>query len=182
MGIKKSLTKTWDNICERTGFEFIKMPLRYASDENEVTLAVPGYRQTKSYSCGYVAGLMVLHTFYPKKSVTKFYCAVNPHRDWGTSTTKLIKALRMSGVGIARKTHVSFEELKNAINQGFPILTAIKRTRDIEHWVAIFGVGVEPNRIFLAGNSTVGGHVMTWPMFKKIWNTEREILVCWGAK
>ncbi len=45
-----------------------------------MTLAVPGYRQVESDTCGFAAGLMVLHTFHPRADIDAFYRRVRPTR------------------------------------------------------------------------------------------------------
>ena len=116
-----------DKAADRAEIAYHGQWLTRVDSDVAVTLAVPGYRQTHSYTCGFVAGLMVLHTFRPRASSTVFYYKVSPDEDTGTSTTALVRALRQSNIGVSRRTNLSFAGIQGAINDGFPVITCIRK-------------------------------------------------------
>ena len=189
MGISEIAIKIRDDITIATGVVVVRDLLTFsdADDDNAVTLDVKGYRQTDSFSCGFVAGLMALHTFYPKRSIDRFYKLVSPDRDWGTSTTRLLRALRSSGVAVTNQRNLNFDSLYDTVQAGYPLITTVKNgTADDEHWIMIYGVGKSPKRVFIAGNSIpvfgylTRDHEMRWVDFKKIWAPNGFGLVCSG--
>ena len=87
--MKVLLQKAFNLFSDATGIALVGDSLTHARDEDETTLDVPGYRQTHTYTCGFVAGLMVLHTFKPGSSIDRFFKRVDPDEEMGTSTTRL---------------------------------------------------------------------------------------------
>jgi Peptidase C39 family len=172
-----------DSLFEATGIELISQALDDPSDDaTETILAIPGYRQTKSYTCGFAAGLMVLHTFRPKASITNFYYEVNPIEEWGTSTGKLVAALRKFRIGVKVKKKMTFDEIAEAIEDGTPIIACIDKGEE-QHWVVIYGYSVGPNRLFVAGNNIPGlpmGTDTPWSKFRKLIPSDTDWLICWG--
>ncbi len=55
-----------DGIFVALGIEQYRTWTDFAADDDEVTLAIPGYRQTRSFTCGYVAALSVSGCFVPR--------------------------------------------------------------------------------------------------------------------
>lgn len=172
----------WDDFWEKTGIELISQPLNDPSDdESETILEIPGYRQTKSYTCGFVAGLMILHTFRPTASITNFYHAVSPLQKEGTTTAKLVSALRLFKIGVKTRRNMTFDEIAEAIEDGTPIATTIEKGKD-EHWIVIYGYGVGPSRLFIAGNNFAGlpmGTDILWSDYKKLIPSNPDWLICW---
>ncbi len=105
------------------------------------SLDIRGYNQFDSYSCGAVAGYMILKAFKPKASFAEFYQRCSPSPENGLSETRLVQALRRSGVGLGKRAKgMSFEEIRNAIGQGFPILSVLDCPgEDCAHWVVVYG-------------------------------------------
>lgn len=171
-----------DGFAALTGIGLIPDRLPYASDdETETTLAVPGYQQTESYGCGFVAGLMVLHTFKPKASIDRFFRRVNPDREWGIETGPLGEALRQSGVGVSVRENLTYDRIAETLEEGYLIITCVKTGQsDVDHWVVAYGYGVSPNRIFVAGNGILRRHVLPWADFRRVWSPKGFGLVCWG--
>ncbi len=173
-----------DRLSEKTGIVAMRDRLLHPGTEDVLTLEVPGYKQTNTFSCAVTAGLMVLHTFRPRASVDRFYRWVNPHEENGAQPWKLIRALRRSKVGVSERNSLTWEDVHELISDGFPIITLV-RTNDpeIDHWVVIYGVGVHPNRIFIAANGwpLIGRREYRWTEFESAWWRPRGYgLVCWG--
>ena len=188
----KSLTEKLndmrDAFADRIDWRVIRDPLVHPKSDNVTTLDVVGYRQLESYTCGFAAGLIVLHTFHPKRSIKAFFDLVAANRQWGTQDGRLIKSLRASGVGVAERNDLTFAKICKIIDDGFPIITLVRsRERGVLHWVVLYGYGVKPNRVFIAGEGPhlighwLGYKEALWSDFKrKKWSTSGFGLVCWG--
>ncbi len=179
-----------DHLAERTGMRVLKERPAHPGTIDVTTLLVPGYKQTQAYTCGFVAGLMVLHALYPKASAEAFYRRVRPDPKMGTSNKKLIQALRQSGVSLSVvSSGLGFPEIQRNIDAGFPILTILKTNSDNEaHWVVIYGYGIKTgkasNRIFVAGNGLpfFNQPAIPWSQFRQMQSRMGFGLVCWGRK
>ena len=172
-----------DLISDKTGFVAVRDRLHHPSGSDVVTLAVPGYRQTNTYSCGAIAGLMILRTFKPKASLDEFYRRINPDPEHGSDTPELLRALRKSGVGVDERYNLNWRSVSNAIRDGYPIATVVNTKKaQVLHWVVIYGVGVNPNRVYIAGDGLpwIGKREYAWPDFVRRWRPKGFGLVCWG--
>ncbi|HYF35367.1 MAG TPA: C39 family peptidase [Prosthecobacter sp.] len=152
------------------------------------TLDLPGYRQMDAYSCGFVAGAMVLRCFHPRRSLRRFFDLCQPHYDTGISTTALIAALRASGVGVSTRRDLTFARIVKALDAGYPIITVVHTpVPNVDHWVVVYGYGRSPNRLFVAGDGLriIGARgsrkEVDWETFQQtVWAYRRLGLVCWG--
>jgi hypothetical protein len=165
------------------GWAYVGDRLPGPQSDADTVLNVPGYRQTQSYSCAFVAGLMVLHTFKPKASIDMFWQKVRPREIDGVTNTRLIQALRQSGLGVRVVKKLTYATFACAIEQGFPAITLVKtRERDTAHWVVVYGVGENPKRIFVAGNGIpfLSKKVVPWSRFRHMLAAEKFGLLCWG--
>ncbi len=182
--LKKILIDALDRFSEKTGICVISDPLRHPSSSDVVTLDIPGYRQTNSFSCGFAAGLMVLHAFRPTASIDAFYRKVRPTSERGASTRKVVDALRKSGVGVSVRTNLSFRTIRETVDQGFPIIACVHTNEpDVHHWVVIYGYGLKPNRLFIAGNGkpVFDRREHLWTEYSRNMAPEKGFgLVCWG--
>lgn len=172
-----------DGFAERTGICVIRDRLNHPGSPDVVTLDISGYRQLESFTCGFVAGLMVLHTYRPTASIDRFYRAVNPTRLYGASTRKVADALRKSGIGVSIRHNLDFAEIRRQIDSGFPIITCIKTASPlVDHWVVIYGYGRNSDRVFLAGNGIpyFARREILWRDFAKKTRPKNFGLVCWG--
>ncbi len=61
-----------DLISETTGFVAVRDRLYHPGGDDVVTPDLPGYKQTNTFGCGAIAGLMILRTFKPKASIDDF--------------------------------------------------------------------------------------------------------------
>lgn len=178
------LTRTFDAVMDRTGWAFVgdRLP-RQQSEQDAVLEDVPGYRQTQSYTCGFVAGLMVLHTFKPRASVDAFWKRVSPEDRMEVTNNRLIQALRKSGIRVGVTRDLTFTTFCQAIERRRPIATFVKtRDADTLHWVVVYGVGRNPNRIYVAGNGLpyFSKKVVAWREFHRELAADAIGLVCWA--
>lgn len=177
----KFLDNIGDTISKWTGYAAIRVPLDRGTPPNEFTIDIPGYRQIDSYSCGAVAGAMVLKYFHPNKRFEDFYGDVDPCREYGTSTGKLTKALRSNGITVSERKDLNFNSLCQEIAVGHPIITCIcTKKSDTYHWITIYGYGRKPNQVFAAGNGIplLQGQRYSWWKFKNLWSPSGHGLVC----
>jgi hypothetical protein len=52
-----------DQLTDWTGLAAVRIPLQQGSHPREVTLDLPGYMQTNSYSCGAITAAMIIRYF-----------------------------------------------------------------------------------------------------------------------
>lgn len=182
MRIDQFTTPESDRLCDELGIEFITEVLTEARSKDDITIDIPGYRQTKSYTCGFVSGLMVTRHFYPKTPHTKFYELCQMHPEWGMSTKKLAAALRKSDIGVSFRQGLSFNEIADYISEGKPIITSIRRSKDIQHWIVIYGVNRKTKEIFIAGEKfwfSPDETVFRWSEISRQIPVRNDFLVCW---
>lgn len=181
MRIDQFTTPYSDMLCEKFGIEFINEILTEARNKDDVVLDIPGYRQTKSYTCGFVSGLMVLRTFQSNASWKKFYDTCEMHPDWGMSTRKVANALRKWGLKVGWRQGMNFGEIAEAIESGKPILTAVRRHGEVQHWVVLYGVNRKKKQVFIAGEKfwfSPASTVLHWNELKKQVPRGTDFLVC----
>ena len=107
--VKQAAIDLWDPVGARIRYLKVGLPGPGGDDPRETVLDVPGYYQMQRYTCGFTAGLMILHTFHPRRSPERFFRDVAPDPSMGTSTTRLIRALRRSRIGVATFDTFTFD-------------------------------------------------------------------------
>ena len=165
------------------GVSFVRYPLAGPDGDDATVLEFPGYRQTQSYTCGFVAGLMVLHGLLPQAGTRRFLRLVDPDPKWGTSTNRLIRSLRASGVVVGRRDGLGFDGVAEHIDAGLPLITTIRRAgRPGLHWVVLYGIGRSPRRVFVAGDSMrpPGSLARSWRELSHQWSPRGFALACWA--
>ena len=98
-----------DQLTTWTGIAAIRIPLERASNRGEVTLDLPGYAQTNSYSCGAITAAMIVHYFRPRISFARIYNAVSPSPDDGASTGQVLRGLRSCGLRVSQRQEASVQ-------------------------------------------------------------------------
>jgi len=172
-------------LADTTGIRVLPDRLPHPPDRNVVTLKVPGYRQSQGHTCGFVAGLMILHYFRPGFPVERFYERIRAHKSSGVSRQRLIDSLRLYGLRVSRRTDLDFEGIVEAIEADQPIATVVRtRNVDVDHWIVLYGYGRKPNRVFVAGELPFQTQRMyTYGLFRThFWETPRFGVVCSGPK
>lgn len=167
-----------DVVSVTTGVAYRDDELEYAGS----SLDVPGYCQIESYTCGFMAGLIVLHTFHPKADSTDFFYTVDPCRFNGTEIEELVEALKIWDVGVTEHADLDFEDICAHIDDGYPVITYLAVwpgigdvVDGIDHWVVIYGH--DDGDLLIANNNQ---NRLTRREFKKQWADEGFGLVCWG--
>jgi len=165
-------------LADLTGYRYYQLATP-DPDPGDVILNVPVYRQAETFSCGFVAALMVVHCFYPRRSPSRLYNLVDPSIQWGTSTSRFINALRASSIGVRKLHKPKFEDVKRSIYDGYPVVTSVRR-KGIEHWIVVIGVR-RGGKLVLAGDSWHGVAEVGWSTFsRRMIGAEQLCLVCWG--
>ncbi|QIF02843.1 C39 family peptidase [Roseimicrobium sp. ORNL1] len=180
--------KALDAFAQATRIRIVPDPLWHPGGDEVCLLEVPGYRQIESYTCGFVAGAMILHTFHPGACLKTFFEQCTPGRASGLDTEPLIRCLRANRIGVSVKRELTFKQIAAALDHGYPILTLTRTPRPNEvHWVVLFGYGKNPNRVFMAGeglpvlSSLMGQKEVLWSEFSRSkWAQRGFGLVCWG--
>ena len=123
-----------------------------------------------SGSCGYVAGLIIVHTFHPKAPATRFLEWFPKMETEGTDLPVLVNGRKGNGVGVTRSSRLSFAAISRHINEGHPLITRVTKRKYL-HWVVTYGVGSAPDRVFIAGNGIpwISKNVTLWQDFWKVW-------------
>lgn len=98
------------------------------------------------------------------------------------STRKVADALRASGIRVSVRDSLDFNAIAVAIGAGHPIVVTVKpaHCKDL-HWAVVYGVGVEPRRIFLSGVRLPywdRGKVLEWKEFTRKWRPLGNGLKC----
>ena len=175
-----------DTVAEVTGIRAVPDILQHPRDANVETLKIPAYCQTQSFSCGFVAGLMVLRYFFPDARAEAFYASVNADPETGTSEGMLTRALRRHGVSVSVRHDLTFAALAAAIDRGRPLAMIVNTScPDYSHWVVAYGYGRHPSRVYVAGNGLpiVSRKVYCWQEFQAYhWRTPGQGLVCFRGK
>ena len=169
----------YNYICHFLGAHAVREPLEYAAADNETTLNIHSLVQIDGYSCGAVAGTMVVRTFYPEVKFRDFYKAVNPYPD-GVGTTQLINTLRKFNIG-CRKIRLTFREIRKVIDDGCPVIVNIMSVHEEDHWAVVYGYKEDPKQVFISPDPGVVRKRMSWAKFKhKTRQVDGIGIVCWG--
>jgi hypothetical protein len=176
---KDKILEWLDRLADKTGIRIMPDILPHPGGDDVTTLAVPGYRQIDSFSCGAAAALMAVRTFRPGFPAGDFHDLCSPVD--GIQNQRLIRFLRKSGLGVSERGDLTFTAIAEQIDAGFPIITLVNEKDGLQHWVVIYGVGRKPNRVFVAGVKLpfIGRKAFTWREFSRTWVTGYG-LVCWG--
>jgi ABC-type bacteriocin/lantibiotic exporter with double-glycine peptidase domain len=110
------------------------------------TLSVPGYRQVRSYSCGYTSVLMIAKYFSPDVHALDLYRRLGTDRD-GTRQNAIVRELRSAGISVGVRYDMGFDRVCKSIDLGKPIIAYLN---DAEHWLVLYGYGRDPDRVFVA--------------------------------
>lgn len=181
--VKRAGGTVFDRAAKIHGYRAIPTPLDEGDGVRSFTLDMQGYRQVDTYSCGAVAGFMALKYLRPKKSFGAFYDRVEPGAEAGTSTTRLIRGLRKSGLRVSRRRDLDFDAVAAAIEHDeCPIVVTVTIPRaDYDHWVVVYGVGRRPKTMFVAGDGfpVFSKNEWTWADFRRRWSPRGEGLIAW---
>lgn len=109
-------------------------------------LALPGYYQTRNYSCGYACALMVSRYFDADVIGQELFERLGTGRD-GTRQTAIVRELRAHGVRANVRYDVDFDRLRAIIDRGKLVIGYM---HDIDHWIVCYGYARAPDRVYLA--------------------------------
>ncbi len=176
-------SKVTDRFSNAIGYaavrEFVGSPHR----RGDVVLDLAGYCQIDSFSCGPVAAAMVAKSFNPNLQFEDIYAAVNPNEETGTSTKRLVDALREFNIGVDQRYNLRFEQLCRIVRNGYPIVLTIQNPcSDCLHWVVAFGTNLQRREIFLLTNGlpVLNRKRFRREEFKRLWQPTGFGIICWG--
>lgn len=112
----------------------------------EVTVRVFGYRQTRSYSCGFATVLMILRTFGRAIEARTLFQSLGTGRS-GTRQRAIVRELRRAQISANVRYDVDFETLVRAFDAAKLVVGYLA---DVEHWLVLYGYGRRPDRLFVA--------------------------------
>jgi ABC-type bacteriocin/lantibiotic exporter with double-glycine peptidase domain len=115
-------------------------------DTQVVTIPLPGFRQARNYTCGFATVLMILRHFEKEVSGQEVFEALGTARD-GTGQSAIVRVLRAQGVRANIRYDADFACLASSIDAGKVMVGYLD---DEEHWLVIYGYGLEPRRVFVA--------------------------------
>jgi ABC-type bacteriocin/lantibiotic exporter with double-glycine peptidase domain len=107
---------------------------------------IRAYFQVRNFTCGFASTLTVLHAFHKRVDPRELYFRLGTTGD-GTSQSAIVRELRRENLGVNLRYDLGFAEIRRAIDAGKLIIAYHHR---VEHWVVLYGYGVEPERIFVA--------------------------------
>jgi len=171
-----------DSVLDRTGVVAAPDYLPRAGGRG-YSLPVRGNWQIDSYSCGAVAAAMIARYLKPQISFDQAWHAVRPSRVHGAGWSKVTRGLRQLGIRVSSRRHLTFRDMRSAVDQGRPIATVVA-TNDpfIQHWVVLYGYETRPSRVLVANYRTVPllrrGKFMAWQDFRNTWAEPGRALVC----
>jgi len=180
----KLINQTVNWVADQTGIRVIGDSLPHPREPSVQTLRIPGYVQLQPHTCGYVAGLMILHYFRPDYPAERFYQLIRPHQRWGVSRSRLVDTLRLCGLHSTWHRDLDFGKITKAIDQNRPIAMVV-RTQTAKHWVVVYGYGRKPNRLFVAANGLplLSRKLYPYSFFRThYWAEPGSGLVCAGPK
>ncbi len=123
-----------------------RFALSHPDGGDTTTLPVPGYLQSRNYSCGFASALMVARYCAVTTPAQTLFEALGTGRS-GTRQGALVRVLRQSGLSANPRYDLDFQRLRRAIDRGKPIIGYLA---DAEHWMVIYGYGRGPDRVFVA--------------------------------
>lgn len=159
--------------------------VRPASTElRGVHLDVPNVRQTTTYTCGASSAVAVLRALGMPANERAMAKEMGSNNVVGTFATNIVKAMKARGLSADAKEHLSFDDLKRALDKGAMVIVAYQAWRedtDVEwkkrwddgHYSVVTGLdaeniylmdpsqddrGVIPRREFLDRWHDIDGH------------------------
>lgn len=167
--MKKQIISSIESIPRSLGFILIPDLLPdHSKRRGESKLRLSGHCQTDSYSCGVAAGWSALKFLIPGSNLERFDFDCRPNTESGTSSERLMKALRKHGASVSTGK-LGFAMIAKNIRAGKPVLTAIHLRHDVWHWVAIYGFARKPQRVYLSGRLIPGfsSHWLPWSELRR---------------
>ncbi|MEI6713482.1 MAG: hypothetical protein WCO60_07005 [Verrucomicrobiota bacterium] len=195
---KKRAVEIYDSLARQIRLPPIPhpFPTKVPPEDEGCVLVVPQVFQADFFSCGAIAGWTVLKAVYPKKGRAEhiaFYESCNPCPKNGTSTTRLVKALRAHDVRVSlRRKKATFAEIKKAMDAGSPIIACIDMPgTGCYHWVTIYGYRQVSKKnggdkwVYISNNGwpilgAIDDRVMPFERFKEL--QVDQWLVCTGKQ
>ncbi len=114
--------------------------------QGATTVPLCGFRQTRSYSCGFASVLMILRSFGGHVDGEELFQALGTSRS-GTRQAAIVRELRRRHLSANVRYDLDFGALTRAVDAGKLVVGYLS---DVEHWLVLFGYERDPNRVFVA--------------------------------
>jgi len=109
-------------------------------------LPLSGYRQARSYTCGFATTLMVIRYFGADIPARELLRRLGTGRD-GTRQNAIMRELRAAGLRANTRYDVDFARVCREIDRNKLIVGYL---HDEEHWLVIYGYARDPERVYVA--------------------------------
>ena len=117
-----------------------------APDAEGRALPLPGYRQARTYACGFSSALMVRHAFGKMIPPDELFRRLGTDRS-GTRQGAIVREIRRCGLRASIRYDLDFDRIRREIDAGRRIISYL---RDDEHWLVVYGYARDPERLFVA--------------------------------
>lgn len=167
-----------NQISDLTGVRGVQDNLLHPRRPGVTTLAIPGYVQVQTYTCGFVTAANVLHLHAPDADLAFLYSELDHHS--GTNEVKVTNALREYGISIRTRVTLDFRSLCTAVKAGSPIICSVETSR-CGHWIVVYGCDTRAKTLFLCGNGSIPWFTkkeVPYKEFQSKWEPAGFGLVC----
>ena len=125
------------------------------------TLEVSGFRQVRSYTCGYAATALVLDFFGEYVPAAQLFRRLGTGRD-GTRQNAIVREIRAQGIAASVRYDVGFERICNEIDRDKLVVSYLA---DAEHWVVLYGYSRQPDRVYVADSRPEESCEHPWKLY-----------------
>jgi ABC-type bacteriocin/lantibiotic exporter with double-glycine peptidase domain len=135
------------------------------------TLPIIGYKQTKTYTCGFACSLMAVGYFWPARDKRRLIRMLGTNQN-GTYETAMIRTLRAYRLRVGKIRDIGFSAIQKAIDNNKLLIVPVKAN----HYVVIYGY--KPHGIFVADPLPFGQNEYRWVDFRaKMIRRENTLVV-----
>jgi ABC-type bacteriocin/lantibiotic exporter with double-glycine peptidase domain len=144
---------------------------RQSSVSGAHTLPIIGYKQTKTYNCGFASALMAVAYFCPIRNRRRLISMLGTNKN-GTYETTMIRTLRAYRLRVGKIRDIRFSAIQKAIDNNKLLIVPVKAN----HYVVIYGY--KPRHVFVADPLPFGRCKYRWEDFKaKMIRRENSLVV-----
>jgi ABC-type bacteriocin/lantibiotic exporter with double-glycine peptidase domain len=134
---------------------------RQATRTGSRTLPITGYKQTKTYTCGFASALIAVHYFHPALSRRSLIRMLGTNQN-GTHETAMIRTLGAYRLRVGKIRDISFPSIQKAIDNNKLLIAPVKAN----HYVVIYGYDTRPRHVYMADPLPFSRCQYRWADFK----------------
>ncbi len=139
----------------RQPHQLVPYQVALCADAMGKTLEVSGFRQVRSYTCGYAVTATVLDYFGEYIPAAQLFRRLGTGRD-GTRQNAIVRELRSQGIRASVRYDVGFDRVCHEVDRDKLIISYLA---DAEHWVVVYGYGEESRSRLRRGSSAQKSYV-----------------------